>query len=505
MNYRKLITAPIAMIMLFIAVPGFAADVNELERRLNIVSDELDRIKNSGGSGGGLASRTSVHGYGEVHWAAAIEDSSSKVDHHRFVIGVHSEITNWIHLNAEIDFEHAGQTIEWEFGYLDFMLSDSLNVRAGTMLVPMGNLNEFHEPNLFYTVERPDFHKYLIPTSWQQTGAGIWGAKGDISYRLYLTNALQSLGDNGRKFDNESFVREGRTDVKGIEVGNLAVAGRVEKKAPGGQAGFSFYYGGSTGGRISEDGAVTMLMADYKTKRGPWDVDLGVFSGTIEGITAAMGITASLSKQEREAVLIDVSMLESTMASMGWVISNYLTAGVDPMRMGNENFTSAPSGTFQTGDGLLNIAANKQEQFEILCKLLKREDLLHYPDFKTRELRKTNREILKTKLESELKNNDAKFWSELLNKAGVPAGEVLAVPDALSLDQIQQREFLETFRDVPGIGSSLQVVKTGMQLNGKTLTVDRPPPRLGEDTVAILKDCGYEEYEIEKLQAEKVI
>ena len=73
---------------------------------------------------------------------------------------------------------------------------------------------------------------------------------------------------------------------------------------------------------------------------------------TIGGITAALGITASLSKPEREAVFIDVSMLESTMASMGWVISNFLTAGVDPMRMGNENFTSAPSGTFQTGEGL---------------------------------------------------------------------------------------------------------------------------------------------------------
>ena len=154
---------------------------------------------------------------------------------------------------------------------------------------------------------------------------------------------------------------------------------------------------------------------------------------------------------------------------------------------------------------MLNIAANKQEQFAILCKLLKLEDLLHHPDFKTRELRKTNREILKTKLESELKNDDAKFWSELLNKAGVPAGEVLAVPDALKLDQIQQREFLETFQSVPGIESSLRVVKTGIQLNGKTLTVDRPPPRLGEDTVAILKDCGYEEDEIEKLQAEKII
>ena len=81
----------------------------------------------------------------------------------------------------------------------------------------------------------------------------------------------------------------------------------------------------------------------------------------------------------------------------------------------------------------------------------------------------------------------------------------MAVPDALKLDQIQQREFLETFHCVPGIESSLRVVKTGIQLNGKTLTVDRPPPRLGENTVAILKDCGYEEDEIEKLQAGKII
>jgi len=226
---------------------------------------------------------------------------------------------------------------------------------------------------------------------------------------------------------------------------------------------------------------------------------------TIGGITAAMGITASLSNPEREAVLVDVSMLESTMATMGWVISNYLATAVDPLRMGNENITSAPSGTFQTGEGLLNIAANKQEQFEILCNLLKRKDLLHHPDFKTRELRKTNRQLLKSELEYELKNNDAKFWSKLLNEAGVPAGEVLSVPDALNLEQIKQREFLGTFSDIPGIGRSLGVVKTGMHLNGKALTVDRPAPRLGEDTVAILKDCGYGDDAIKKLYAEKVI
>ena len=66
MNYRKLITVPIAIVMLFIALPGFAADVNELERRLDIVSDELDRLKSSSG-GSGIANRTTVHGYGEMH------------------------------------------------------------------------------------------------------------------------------------------------------------------------------------------------------------------------------------------------------------------------------------------------------------------------------------------------------------------------------------------------------------------------------------------------------
>ena len=281
MNLRKVILLPITLAFMLVATSAIAADVGELERRLNIVSGELDRLK-SGSGGGGIASRTTVHGYGEMHLRAGAEDASSKIDFHRFVIGVHSEITDWIHLNVEIDFEHAGQTIEWELGYLDFMLSDALNFRTGTVLMPMGNLNEFHEPNLFYSVERPDFHKILMPSSWQQTGAGVWGAQGDISYRLYVTNALQSLGDNGRKFTSESFVRSGRTDVKGIEVGNVAVSGRLEKKQPGGQLGVSFYYGGSTGGRIAQDGAVTMLMADYKTKRGPIDIDLGIFKGTVD-------------------------------------------------------------------------------------------------------------------------------------------------------------------------------------------------------------------------------
>ena len=228
-------------------------------------------------------------------------------------------------------------------------------------------------------------------------------------------------------------------------------------------------------------------------------------SDTIGGITAALGITASLSQPKREAVFIDVSMLESTMATMGWIISNYLSAGIDPQRMGNENFTSAPSGAFQTGSGLLNIAANKQEQYEILCGLLERKDLVNHPDFISRELRKQHREKLKQELEKELQQNSAAYWSKQLNQAGVPAGEVLSVPQALEMQQIRERGFLEKFEEVPGLEKPVQLVRTGIQLNGKPLSVKRPPPQLGEDTHAILKDCGYNDDEIANFHQEKVI
>ena len=295
MNYRKLITVPIAMIMLFVAVPGFAADVNELERRLNIVSEELDRLKSSSGSSG-IAHRTTVHGYGETLWKAGTDDGA-QVDQHRFVIGVHSEISEWIHLNAEIDFEHAASELEFEFGHLDFLVSQQLNFRAGTMLMPMGNLNEFHEPNNFFTVERPSFHSKLIPSTWQQAGFGLWGSKGDITYRFYLTNAISSL-DESRYLRQTDFIRKGRSQItEDLLVNDIAISGRVEKKAPGGQAGFSFYTGGSTGDHIEQDGQITIIVGDYKTKRGPWDLDFGIMKGWVEDtkeINAACGTAYGL-------------------------------------------------------------------------------------------------------------------------------------------------------------------------------------------------------------------
>lgn len=224
---------------------------------------------------------------------------------------------------------------------------------------------------------------------------------------------------------------------------------------------------------------------------------------TVGGLTAAMAIAAALGADPRGCV-IDVSMLEATMASMAWAISNYLIAGVVPSRQGNENPTSAPSGTFRTADGHLNIAANAQAQWEALARLLGREDLLADPDFATREGRKRNRLRLRAELECVLVTRPAAHWVAACAERGIPAGEVLGVPEILSHPQIAGRGFLGRFEDVPGVGT-IEVVRTGLKIDGAAPAVSAPPPALGADTDAVLGELGLDGDEIARLRAEGAI
>lgn len=211
-------------------------------------------------------------------------------------------------------------------------------------------------------------------------------------------------------------------------------------------------------------------------------------SDTIGGITAAFAIAAALVRQARtgEGEIIDVSMLEATLVSMGWNVSNYLIGGVEPRPMGNENMTAAPSGTFQTGDGLLNIAANRQIQFEKLCDLVGRPELKTDPRFAERESRKVHRMELKSELEVALRARSAAEWAELLCAHGVPAGEVLTVPQALAQPQIAHRDFLKTFDNVPGVNRPIRVSRAGFRLASGDPGPATPPPTLGQHNAEIL-------------------
>ena len=202
---------------------------------------------------------------------------------------------------------------------------------------------------------------------------------------------------------------------------------------------------------------------------------------TIGGLTAAMAICAALADRT-EARFLDVSMLEATVATMGWAVSNWLVAGVSPSVIGNENMTAAPSGSFRTGDGLLNIAANENRQWEALCHHIGREDLLDHPDYRHREDRKTNRKSLSLEIEKELSSKSAREWEAEFNPLGVPAGAVLKVEEVLTSNHLTERGLIQDFGEFDNAhGGRLSVVASPIQINGQRPCVVSPPPRLGQD------------------------
>lgn len=226
---------------------------------------------------------------------------------------------------------------------------------------------------------------------------------------------------------------------------------------------------------------------------------------TIGGLNAAFAICAALVRKKQQGIgeKIDVSMLESTLSTMGWVVSNWLIGGVHPTQLGNQNMTAAPSGTFKTKDGLLNIAANQQQQFESLAHLVGRADWLVDERFCNAESRKQFRDALTSELEEALSTKTASEWVCMMDEHNIPSGEVLSIPEILATQQLLQRQFVYEVSNSDQ--EKIALTRVGFTLGSGIPKADSYPPKLGEHTVDILKDIGVSTQEIERLKQARVV
>jgi CoA:oxalate CoA-transferase len=226
---------------------------------------------------------------------------------------------------------------------------------------------------------------------------------------------------------------------------------------------------------------------------------------TVGGLTAAFAILAALFHRERsgQGQVIDVALLDSVMPLLGWVGANLLIGGQAPVPMGNDNLTAAPSGTFATRDGHINIAANKQEQWEALTEVLDLPRLKRDPHFEERDARKKNRKALTVILEDTLQTRPTRDWVEALNARGVPAGAILGLEAALRQPQVKHRGLLQK-QDVPGVGE-VELMGLPAHFSRTPAALREPPPRLGADTDAVLARLGYADDEVKALRANGVV
>ena len=220
------------------------------------------------------------------------------------------------------------------------------------------------------------------------------------------------------------------------------------------------------------------------------------------GMNAAMAVLAGLLECRRtgEPQRVDVALLDTSLILMSSLISMYLTTGWTPVQTGNEAWSASPSsGAFETSDGSLMLAANTDEQFARMCKVLAREDLIDDLRWHNTQARAENGPALRAILVDAFKAKPAAEWEEILNASAVPAGRIRGMDEMLKEEQIAVRGLVSTVR-IDDHDDEIFVPAMGYKANGESVSASAPPPELGADTHRVLQEIGYSEAEIAHLQ-----
>ena len=227
-------------------------------------------------------------------------------------------------------------------------------------------------------------------------------------------------------------------------------------------------------------------------------IDYGV------ALAASFAISSALFKRTQTGIgsFIDVSMLETAYTLMSSTIVDYFYTGNEPKQRGNAaNSKSPASGSFECKKGKISLGINEEDQFRALAKMLKKEDWLKDKRFSDKKSRKENELYLLKQLEFILKSKTANQWEKLAVKFGVPAARVLSLKESLKLKQNQSRSFIHEFKN-----EKLKVLTLPFRYNHQSNHAPTTPPnRLGENTLEILKELGFDNKSIKTLLENNVV
>jgi hypothetical protein len=302
---------------LALGVPAaFAADPS-VEQKIEVLQREIDQLKTQigetrdGRAGATRASNTVIGGYGEVIYNNFRDsERSDRADLRRFVLFFGHRFNERLRFNSELEIEHAfleggeGGEVAMEQAYLEYALSARTNVRAGLMLVPLGILNETHEPPTFFGVERNQVESVIIPSTWRELGVALQGeATPGLEYNVGLATSL----DAGKFEEPEKGLREMRTAGSEAAANDVGLFAALNYRGlPGVLVGGGVFTGntgqdGASNAALSGvDGRVTLWDLHAKYAARGWDLQALYARGTLgdaDAISVATGQAAPKSLQ----------------------------------------------------------------------------------------------------------------------------------------------------------------------------------------------------------------
>jgi opacity protein-like surface antigen len=252
-------------------VDALASALNQLTESLHVPTNETQRSRFGLGPAASKVYATdglSIGGYGEFFLGHYLGDAETRPAHradtYRFITYLGYKFSDMVVFNTELEFEHAttganpengkGGSVSVEFMYLDLLLHRAANLRFGLMLMPMGIINEMHEPTTYRGNFRPEVERRIIPSTWRETGLGIFGEPVEgLAYKLFLVSGLsaQGFGDKG--------LRGGRQKGNHVVWEDKGIVGRLDYRHELFDLGASAYYGGADQDRTEETEITTLV------------------------------------------------------------------------------------------------------------------------------------------------------------------------------------------------------------------------------------------------------